>query len=103
MNQEILHRFKTAEVVKCDTARTQQRTHTRPFVILRNHSTADRFGQRAAPHRHTQLSDPGPRTPRTVRARTPTERARTPCDVGGKEGRNRTVPSHPPEEYLIHT
>ena len=43
MNQEILHRFKTAEVVKCDTARTQQRTHTRPFVILRNHSTADRL------------------------------------------------------------
>ena len=70
MNQEILHRFKTAEVVKCDTARTQQRTHTRPFVILRNHSTADRL---TAAHHTLQR----PRTPDTAdRAGAHTDRAR---------------------------
>ena len=75
MNQELLHRFKTAEVVKCDTARTQQRTHTRPFVILRNHSTADRLtAGRTTPAHATQR---GPRTPDTAdRAGAHTDRAR---------------------------
>ena len=73
MNQEILHRFKTAEVVKCDTARTQQRTHTRPFVILRNHSTADRLTAGRAPH--AKLSDPDP-VDTADRAGAHTDRAR---------------------------
>ena len=87
MNQEILHRFKTAEVVKCDTARTQQRTHTRPFVILRNHSTADRLTA-GRTTRNSATPDPGHRGP-CGRAHRPSARAHHVTLEGRKDG---TVP-----------
>ena len=54
--RRILYRFKFAEVVKCDTARTQQRTHASFVICVHNQNHLDSLTGRTT----LQTPDTGP-------------------------------------------